>query len=69
MSPLLRAPDVAALLRVSPRTFEAMVKRGDAPAYFRVGRQRRWDLKVVEAWIAERSTAVSEARLAASSNA
>lgn len=38
-----------------------MVKRGDAPAYFRVGRQRRWDLKVVEAWIAERSTAASEA--------
>lgn len=52
---LLCASDVASLLRVSPRTFETMVKRGEAPAHFRVGRQRRWDITVVEAWIAERS--------------
>lgn len=61
MSPLLRATDVAALLRVSARTFETMVKRGEAPAHFRVGRLRRWDLKGVEAWIAEQSAAATKA--------
>lgn len=62
LTTLLRALEVATLLRVSPRTFEALVKRGEAPAHFCVGRQRRWDLSVVEQWIAERSAGALKTR-------
>ncbi len=53
METLLTAGDVARLLRVSPRKFEDMVKTGQAPAFVRMGRLRRWEPEIVRIWLRE----------------
>lgn len=39
---LLDAKAVAKYLGVSLRTFETLIKAGNAPSFTRLGRQRRW---------------------------
>lgn len=39
---LLDAKSVAKYLGVSLRTFETLIKDGNAPSFTRLGRQRRW---------------------------
>lgn len=48
---LLNADEVRAALRISKRTFELMVARGQAPRHLLVGRQRRWRKVDVVEWI------------------
>jgi excisionase family DNA binding protein len=51
MDTLLSADEVRAVLRISRRTFDLMVSRGEAPPHLAVGRQRRWREADVSAWI------------------
>ena len=53
----LTVAEVAAYLRVSVRTVDALMAQGSGPKCFRVGRQRRWQPEEVEAWIAEQARA------------
>lgn len=48
---LLDAADVAKHLGISRRTFESLIKKGCAPAYVRIGRQRRWRHEDIEAFL------------------
>jgi excisionase family DNA binding protein len=57
---LLTAAEVAAALRISLHSFELLIQSGDAPAFFRIGRGRRWREADVRAWVAERITSVSK---------
>lgn len=52
---LLDAKSLAGYLKVSTRTLENMLLRGDGPPYLRLGRQRRWRPADVEAWLQERA--------------
>jgi len=52
---LLTTDEVARLLRVSLRTLEKLIKRGEAPPHFRIGRQRRWGSRQVADWLASRT--------------
>jgi excisionase family DNA binding protein len=54
MEALLSTEDVRTVLRISRRTFESMVARGEAPTHLVVGRQRRWKEADVAAWIESR---------------
>lgn len=51
---MLSAQEVAALLRVSLRKFEQMVKASEAPPHIRLGRLRRWPVEEVNEWMDER---------------
>lgn len=51
MNPLLTSKDVADALRVSLRKFEQMVQGGEAPRHIFIGRQRRWRLDDIQAWV------------------
>ncbi len=51
---LLDAKSLADYLKVSTRTLENMLVRGDGPPFLRLGRQRRWRPADVEAWLQER---------------
>ncbi|MBL0040046.1 MAG: helix-turn-helix domain-containing protein [Xanthomonadales bacterium] len=53
MDPLLDANEVARVLAVSRRTFEALLARGEGPNFLTVGRQRRWSRNDVESWMLE----------------
>ncbi len=53
METLLSAQEVAALLKVSLRKFEQMVKDGKAPPHIRLGRLRRWPVEEVNEWMDE----------------
>ena len=48
---LLTAEEVAALLRISLRTFNRHQLRGEGPQCKRVGRQRRWLRTTVVSWL------------------
>ena len=48
---LLSAADITEILGVSKRTFESIVKKGDAPSFLLIGRQRRWRRQDVASWI------------------
>lgn|GEM_PF-2364941 len=50
MENLLDATEVASLLKISKRKFEAMIKEGTAPVFMRLGGLRRWRLQDVNAW-------------------
>lgn len=52
---LLDAKSLARYLRVSTRTLENMLLRGEGPPYLRLGRQRRWRSADVEAWLLDRA--------------
>ncbi len=51
INPLLDARSLSNVLSISPRTLETLVARGEGPPYIRLGRQRRWRLEEVDAWI------------------
>ena len=53
---LLTAHEVAALLKISLRTFERMIRAGNGPVCSRIGRQRRWRVQDVHAWVAQQQT-------------
>ena len=54
-NPLLDAKSLAGYLRVSRRTLENMLMRGEGPPYLKLGRQRRWRPADVELWLQERT--------------
>ncbi|HEX5066189.1 MAG TPA: helix-turn-helix domain-containing protein [Myxococcota bacterium] len=56
--------EVAARLRVSPRTVQQWRLKGRGPAFFRAGKHVRYALLDVEAWIAEQVQAASSERVA-----
>ena len=62
VDPLLDANEVARVLAVSRRTFEALLARGDGPNFLTVGRQRRWSRSDVESWMVESRLAQGRAR-------
>ncbi len=53
---LLTALEVAALLKISLRTLERVVRAGNGPVCSRIGRQRRWRAQDVHAWVAQQKT-------------
>ena len=61
MEALLSAEDVRTVLRISRRTFELLVARGEAPAHLVVGRQRRWRETDVANWIESRKRSMRDA--------
>jgi predicted DNA-binding transcriptional regulator AlpA len=48
---------VAAMLNISPRTLQAWRLQGRGPEYMKLGRAVRYDRRVVDAWMAERTRA------------
>lgn len=52
---MLRPAEVALLLNVSERSLARFVASGSFPRPIRVGKQRRYSLTAVEAWIARTS--------------
>jgi len=48
---LIDARALSMILDISPRTLETIVARGEGPPFIRLGRQRRWRLEDVDAWI------------------
>jgi len=48
---LIDAKDVAQKLGVSLRKLEYLISDGNAPAFTRIGRTRKWRLKDVDEWI------------------
>jgi len=53
---LLDATEVAKHLGISRRTFEVLIKQGDAPSFVWIGRQRRWRPQDVEEFINRKLT-------------
>lgn len=53
--PLLDIKGLAGYLRVSTRTMENILTRGEGPPYLRLGRQRRWRPADVQMWLQERA--------------
>lgn len=51
---LIKAAEVAKRLNISRRTFESLVKRGDAPVFIWIGHQRRWKDEDVEEFISKK---------------
>ena len=56
MNATLTKEDVAKLLRVSERTIDQLRKTQGLP-YFNVGRSIRFDVKDIEVWLRNQSTA------------
>lgn len=48
---LIDAKEVAQRLGVSLRKLEYLISDGNAPAFTRIGRTRKWRLKDVDEWI------------------
>lgn len=48
---MLNAAEVAAMLRISIRSFDYLVHEGRAPPFIRVGRHRLWRKSDVKRWI------------------
>lgn len=51
--------EVAARLCVCKRTAESMLAGGAIPAPVRIGRLRRWDSDLLDAWMRERAEAAA----------
>jgi len=49
MTRIMRASEVAALMRVSPGTIYKLVRRGKLPA-FRIGSDYRFDAEALDRW-------------------
>lgn len=54
MGQLLTTEQVADLLQMSPHTVKVYRHRGDGPAFVRLGKQARYRLEDVEAWLERR---------------
>lgn len=50
METMLDAREVAAILKVSRRKFETMVKEGTGPVFMWLGGLRRWRPRDIEEW-------------------
>lgn len=59
MEPLLSADEIAQILRISKRTLESMIARGEGPPMMTIGRQRRWRLCDLEEWLVNRTQTTS----------
>ena len=55
MEPLLSADEIAQILKISKRTLESMIARGEGPPMMTIGRQRRWRLCDLEEWLINRT--------------
>jgi excisionase family DNA binding protein len=53
----MKSDELAAMLRISRRSLESLIKEGNVPPYVRVGRMRRWDPEIVSRWLLERTAA------------
>lgn len=53
MEAMLNAEEVAALLKMSRRSLETMLKAGRGPSYVRLGGLRRWRKQDIEQWLDE----------------
>jgi excisionase family DNA binding protein len=53
----MKSDELAAMLRISRRSLESLIKAGNVPPYVRVGRMRRWNPEVVSRWLLERTAA------------
>ncbi|MGQ5490464.1 helix-turn-helix transcriptional regulator [Thauera sp. ZXT1-4] len=53
MEKQLTAKEVAAALKISLRTLEVRIRSGNAPRFYFVGNLRRWEPKILQAWIEE----------------
>ncbi len=51
INPLMDARSLAGYLKVSTRTLENLIGRGEGPPFLRLGRQRRWRAVDVEDWL------------------
>lgn len=54
MEPLATKDEVAAYLRIDPRTLDNWASNGQGPDYIKVGGARRYDMADVRNWAAER---------------
>jgi excisionase family DNA binding protein len=63
-SPLMDARALSLVLSISPRTLETIVARGEGPPFIRLGRQRRWRLEDVDAWIKAKQALNGHSKLA-----
>lgn len=63
-SPLMDARALSLVLSISPRTLETIVARGEGPPFIRLGRQRRWRMEDVDAWIKAKQALNSHSKLA-----
>ena len=50
---LMRVEELAAVLRVNPKTLYALIRRGEIPGVVRVGRVIRMNRDVVVRWLSE----------------
>jgi excisionase family DNA binding protein len=57
LRPLLTVNDVAACLRVTPRTVARMVRRGELPRPLKLGGSIRWQPEAIEAALTTRDAA------------
>ena len=57
---LLTAIEVAAMLKISLRTLERVIRAGNGPDWSRIGRQRRWRAQDVHAWVARQKASSPE---------
>ena len=55
ITPLLDAKSLAGYLKVSTRTLETLLGRGEGPPFLKLGRQRRWRHVDVDAWLQDRA--------------
>lgn len=58
MTEYVTAPELAKALRISRCGLYALVRRGELPSGFRLGRSRRWDMSQVKTFLEERSKRV-----------
>ena len=58
MTEFVTANELAKALRISRCGLYALVKRGELPSGFRLGRSRRWDMSQVREWLDERSKGI-----------
>ena len=61
-NPLLDAKNLAKYLRVSARTLETLLGRGEGPPFIKLGRQRRWRQIDVDSWLQERASTTTKAQ-------
>lgn len=58
---LYSVQDFARRLRISPRTLETLIARGEAPPVIRIGKLRRWKPEDITTWLDSRRERVTEA--------
>ena len=58
MKKYVTASELAKILRISRCGLYALIRRGELPSGFKLGRSRRWDMSQVRTWLDERSKGV-----------